>query len=72
MIKSDDTSPGGKIERLEDTAAILIQFDPVTRKRQKSGSTGRQHQVAGVELKKKEVERLAYHLGFIKKKGIET
>ena len=51
VIKSGDT-PGGKIESFEDTAAFLIQFDPIARKRQKSGSTGRQHQVAGVELKK--------------------
>ena len=51
VIKSDD-EPGGRIERFEDTAAFLIQFDPVTKKRQKSGTIGRQHQVAGVELKK--------------------
>ena len=51
VIKSDD-GPGGRIEQFEDTAAFLIQFDPVTRSRQKSGSIGRQHQVSGVELKK--------------------
>ena len=51
VIKSDD-GPGGRIERFEDTAAFLIQFDPITQKMQKSGSTGRQHQVTGVDLKK--------------------
>ena len=50
VVKSDD-GPGGKMEQFEETAAYLIRFDPVSSKRQKSGTASRQHQVAGVEIK---------------------